>query len=89
MTIQKKTSPPGATGEARKDVRIGIANSSETSIFDPFGASDSSLEEPLLPQVRAARERDRLARARVKAGQNYQPGEDELIDARAWRRRRR
>lgn len=44
---------------------------------------------PLLPQVAAARERNRLARARVAAGQDYKPSEAEELEARAWRRRGR
>ncbi|PWB81851.1 MAG: hypothetical protein C3F11_13980 [Methylocystaceae bacterium] len=44
---------------------------------------------PELPQVAAARERDRAARARVAAGQDYKPSAAELVEGRAWRRRAR
>lgn len=44
---------------------------------------------PELPQVRAARERDRLARERVKQGEAYRPSEAEALEARAWTRRGR
>lgn len=40
----------------------------------------------LLPQVAAARDRDRIARARLKAGEYYFPSKDELLEARAWKR---
>jgi hypothetical protein len=46
-------------------------------------------QEAELPQVRAARERNRLARARVAAGEDYKPSEAELVEARAWGRRGR
>jgi hypothetical protein len=46
-------------------------------------------ETPILPQVAAARERDRLARRRLAAGEDYQPTEAEKLEARAWSRRRR
>lgn len=62
MKGAKETSPPAATGGAREQVRINVANNSENSISAIFPASDSAPEEPLLPQVAAARERDRFAR---------------------------
>lgn len=43
----------------------------------------------VLPQVRAARERDRLARARLKAGGDHRPTAREALEERAWKRRGR
>jgi hypothetical protein len=58
-----------------------------SAIFRP--APEPAEETPILPQVAAARERDRLARRRLAAGEDYQPTEAEKLEARAWSRRRR
>lgn len=84
----KEKSPPAATGGARKNDRTGIAIDTVDSIFGAAAASESSPEEAVQPQVAAARERDREARARLARNEEYRPSRDELIQARAWRRRR-
>jgi hypothetical protein len=57
-----------------------------SAVFKP---AEQPEEEKLLPQVAAARERDRLARARVARGEDYKPSEAEELEARAWSRRGR
>jgi len=74
---------PRRGGEAEKRDSKTIFN---LSIFPSLSASDAAPEEPLLPRVAAARERDRAARAAIKAGQGYRASDAELLQARAWRR---
>jgi hypothetical protein len=56
-----------------------------SAIFRPAEHHDDG---PELPQVTAARERDRIARERIAAGQDHRPSEAEKVEARAWRNRK-
>lgn len=57
-----------------------------SAVFQPAEQPEQKAE---LPQVAAARERDRIARARVASGQDYLPTAAEELEARAWSRRGR
>lgn len=49
-----------------------------------FSQPDEPVVNEPLPNVAAARERDRAARARLKAGEGYKPTKREMLEARAW-----
>jgi hypothetical protein len=73
---------------SRNRVLRDLANTlAASAIFQP--APSPTDDGPELPQVRAARERDRLARERIAAGADYKPTAAELVEARAWKRGRR
>jgi hypothetical protein len=72
-----------------RDKRLDdLANTlAASAIFRPAPAPTD--DGPELPQVAAARERDRLARERIAAGADYKPTAAELVEVRAWKRGRR
>jgi hypothetical protein len=62
---------------------MSARDDAERVFMKPAGPEEQPLEKPDLPQVRAARERDRAARARVAAGLDFKPTEAELLAQRS------